>query len=102
MALLRVVFVLTGLVLGFGGARALAAEGDLCVQTCDDDAPDGTCPPDCGDCVCCAHQLPVVADSFTLAPPVAQHRDRFAVDTDDQPASADPREVQHIPKSLLD
>jgi hypothetical protein len=101
VALLRVVFVIAGLALGLHGAHAFAAAGDDCLQRCDDDGPGGTCPPNCADCVCCAHQSPIVADTFCLAPPAIHDGQRFTVDADDAPASADPRELQHIPKSLL-
>ena len=98
---MRAVFLIAGLVLGFHAANAISAVGDACVQGCEDDAPDGTCPPNCADCICCGHQAPAVVDSFTLVPPTAHDGGLFASDTDDQPASADPRELQHIPKSLL-
>ena len=101
VALPRALFVIVGLLLGFHAAHALTTVGDDCVQGCDEDAPDGSCPPDCSDCVCCAHQAPIAVDSFTLAPPTMHDGGRFAPDADDEPASADPRELQHIPKSLL-
>jgi hypothetical protein len=101
VALLRAVLLIAGLLLGFEGAHAFAAAGDDCMQGCDDDGPDGTCPPNCADCVCCAHQSPLVADTFTLAPPALHRGQRFALVAVDEPASVDPRELQHIPKSLL-
>jgi hypothetical protein len=100
VALLRAVLLIAGLLLGFHGAFALATIGD-CMQDCDDDGPDGRCPPNCADCVCCTHQSPLVVDTFTLAPPALHHGQRFALDAVDEPASADPRELQHIPKSLI-
>lgn len=100
-ALLRILFVVAGLTLGLHGARAFAGCGEQCVQGCDDDTPDGKCPPDCGDCVCCAHQAPLVAETFTLVAPSSDRARRFHSDRNEAPASADPREVQHVPKSLL-
>ena len=98
--MLRIVFVLAGAVLAFDGAHALVAQGE-CVQSCEDDGPDGTCPPDCADCSCCAHQTPLVAHSFTLTPSSEPKVSCASFDGDELPASADPRELQHIPKSLL-
>ena len=95
-------FVLAGLVLGVQGARAFTSVGDDCVQGCADDAPDGTCPPNCNDCVCCAHQPPIAAETFTLGPPVIQPGQRLLGVSDELPANPDPREVKHVPKSLLD
>ena len=97
---MRALSLIAGMVLGVQGAHAFAAGGEDCVQSCDDDGPDGRCPPDCGDCVCCAHQPPIAAQTFVLAPPPADHLQMIGGDADRQPASADPREVQHIPKTL--
>ena len=100
VALLRAVFLIAGMWLGVHGVHAFAADLDGCVLGCDDDAPDGTCPPDCADCACCVHQAPLVVGAFILTEPRLEHAPRFVASTDDEPSSADPRELQHVPKLL--
>lgn len=43
-----------------GQLSASAEHDDGCEHSCPGDAPDGSCPPLCDDCVCCPALAPVV------------------------------------------
>ena len=97
--MLRLVFVLAGAILALNGARALGYGDDGCLEQCSDDDSTGHCPPDCGDCACCAHvapALPVVQLVVSLLPPQSAP---LLARGDDMPNSVDPRELLHVPKA---
>jgi hypothetical protein len=77
---------------------AMAVE-TTCLEHCDDDGPDGTCPPTCQDCACCAQPRAIQTMSAGAAPSQA------LTSTGDwpaagPPASPDPGEILRVPKLL--
>ena len=81
------------------GGSACAAQS-VCNQSCPDDAPDGTCPPGCNDCSCCAHVNPAVAPRplVETVEPAMQDAPTFSTAL---PPSPEPNDILHVPKSLL-
>ncbi|MSP63196.1 MAG: hypothetical protein EXR72_23225 [Myxococcales bacterium] len=71
-----------------------------CRDGCADDRPDGTCPPDCGDCSCCAHHSPMIpqGELHALAPGASC---RAQVPQGSDPSSHEPHGIFHVPKLLL-
>jgi hypothetical protein len=94
----RIVAMMIGLGVAFSGARAAHVIDDSCVQSCDDDDADGRCPPNCGDCTCCTHPAPLIPAVTRLGAVRAAPQPRRLALVESLPASADPREVFHIPK----
>lgn len=96
--------LLTVLVLGVviqqGAPLSSAAGSDDCASECPDDAEDGTCPPDCHDCPCCAIvRLTAPGAAPTVGRPEAGALSPLEVPV--APDSGDPSEVFHVPKRLL-
>lgn len=84
-----------------GGLWPSASSGDVCVQSCRDDDERGQCAPDCIDCVCCshAHQAVVAPTPSTVswarrAAPAIEH-------DEDEPPSAEPGDILHVPIAPL-
>jgi hypothetical protein len=59
---------------------------------------DNACPPTCVTCRCCAQAVEAIAFTIPSAPD-AQIADLVAVLSD--PLNADPRDILHVPKSVL-
>jgi len=71
-----------------------------CVQTCEDDGPDGQCAPSCADCVCCAHSRYTAALPAS-APILANVNASRSWPSDTPPADSDPQDIMHVPKRSL-
>lgn len=89
-------------VLAFGQVTGLWAElgGELCEIDCEDDAQGKSCPPSCTTCSCpmrAASPL-IVARAVVAAPvPLVSRVARPARES--LPASPDPSEILHVPRS---
>jgi hypothetical protein len=91
--------LLIGFAVAFPGARLAHIVDESCLQPCDDDDADGHCPPDCGDCTCCAHPAPIIPAATRLSVLSVTLQSRYREPAESLPPSADPGEVFHIPKS---
>jgi hypothetical protein len=91
-------FLLIATILLVAPILAASSPSQTCVQQCDDDGPDGDCPPDCPECVCCPHLTPAVP-MFSMVPVSLPAPTCRRVETTQlPPLSADPREITHVPK----
>jgi hypothetical protein len=79
-------------------ALAVTSPSTSCVQPCDDDSPDGDCPPDCPECVCCPHLTSAIPSSAIVLVAVPAPSDRHVEAPQLLPPSTDPREITHVPK----
>ena len=95
------VLVIVGLAL----AAAQAAGGSLllgahqCQERCADDNDDGQCAPGCHDCTCCSGVRVVTPREQAAGAPATPGR-RLRPRATLCPASAEPREILHVPKTL--
>jgi hypothetical protein len=96
--LLAIVGLVALAVLGGQLARPLLA--GPCLDACDDDGPDGTCPRSCDDCSCCgALAATPAADVVRVAAPVRRLEAR--ADAGPPLAEGEPREIVHVPRRAL-
>jgi hypothetical protein len=96
---LRGVFILVCMLFAFqASGLASAIAPPECREGCPDDDAKGHCPPACACCGCCAHPAPLAAvrPSPTVIP---VNPADTAIWVDEQPASTDPHEIVHVPKS---
>ena len=71
----------------------------ICSERCDDDGPDGRCPPGCLSCAPSAH-----APTPLPAPPVtvpSVQREWLSVVAALHPLEPDPADILHVPKHLF-
>lgn len=73
------------------------AVGMPCVETCEDDGPDGQCAPGCEDCVCCAQPRVTLVPPTTAEQPVGTSRDQ-AWPEQATPPVPEPHEILRVPK----
>ena len=104
VAVLRLAYIvallaLLGQATGFS-AYASAASPSHCTQPCPDDDDEGTCPPNCTFCICCAHMPPITVVRTGLLVRVPATPVQFHV-TESIPSSAEPADILHVPKLLL-
>jgi hypothetical protein len=90
------------LVVALGLATGLVgpAESDACDEPCPGEGPGGECPPDCIFCACCPSVRPMIVPEGGPAPdlePVAALMPARSA----MPLPPEPREILHIPRSLL-
>lgn len=71
--------------------------GTPCVETCEDDGPDGQCAPGCEDCLCCAHSRVTVAPPAGSAAPIATSV-ALVWREDARPPTPEPHEILRVPK----
>lgn len=78
----------------------MLASVQACPEKCPDDSPDGRCPPACEFCGCCAvpRTLPPEVAAAWIGPTVEQC---VCAHVDAAPASAEPHEILHVPKTSL-
>ena len=69
-----------------------------CIETCPDDDQDGKCPPAC-TCACHAPRRPAPAGAVAVVAPAPESAKRSAFD-EELPASPEPSEIWHVPKSV--
>jgi hypothetical protein len=86
--------------LALAGSEGVLLEPRDCSQHCPDDGSDGTCAPNCLDCVCCPHLkvMTVASEARSSSPrqaPCIPDREQVA------PPSPEPDDILHIPKPLL-
>src|SRR5262245_33935373 len=100
--MLRAAFLATLLaVLGQGtGYFSLAARDTACAQSCPDDDEDGQCPSDCACCSCCPHHPPLVVGAAVRSEVRLVASVEF-VERHSEPPTTVPRDILHVPKSLL-
>jgi hypothetical protein len=95
------VLVIVGLSLAtaqaVGVSLLLGAHG--CQERCADDLDDGNCAPGCHDCSCCQPVRLVATREHTAGGPATAGR-KLPPPTALRPASAEPREILHVPKTL--
>lgn len=75
--------------------------GDQCEENCEDEASGKSCPPACSTCSCTMRSAqPMLASHATtlVIPSIARVE---VAPPPSQPASPDPREILHVPKSLV-
>jgi hypothetical protein len=94
---LRVVIALVLAVLAGFMPRVVAVQA-VCHESCPDDDEDGRCPPGCMDCTCCVRAPSMARVEATLPVPPTPHLQRARPADETIPASAELREVLHIPK----
>lgn len=85
--------------LDLSGVFALAQTA-VCAQDCPDDDEAGQCDPACQDCTCCSHVRPMIAAEpppATISQPLQEHHTIFLA----RAAEGEPREIAHVPISLL-
>jgi hypothetical protein len=92
--LASVLFALVALQIGLASIAVAAP----CIETCEDDGPDGTCPPGCEDCLCCIHARVLVPRPVHAGPEPLGTASATTWADDTEPASAEPREIMQIPK----
>jgi hypothetical protein len=71
----------------------------ICPERCDDDGPDGRCPPACLSCAPSAHAPTPLPVPLVTVPSV--QRERLAVVATIHPPEPDPADILHVPKHLL-
>jgi hypothetical protein len=95
------VLVIIGLALATAQAMgaSLLLGAHQCQERCADDLEDGECAPGCHDCSCCqAVRIVTPREQVAGAPTTPGHTLRLP--TPIRPASAEPREILHVPKPL--
>ena len=71
----------------------------ICPERCQDDGPDGRCPPACPSCLSAAHPAPPLPARLVTAPSV--HREALPVVANALPPQPEPTDIFHVPKRLL-
>jgi hypothetical protein len=94
---LLIVVALTFFMAQATGLAALLESGE-CRASCEDDGPDGRCPPVCFSCTCCGHVARSLdAPQGVLAPPGSALMP--IADLEEQaPPPAEPHDILHVPK----
>lgn len=100
-AMARGIFIIALALFAFqASGLASAIAPPECRDGCPDDDPTGHCPPACACCSCCFHPAPVVATSTRVALPIV-HPSVKPEWIDIVPATIEPHEILHIPKSAI-
>ena len=71
----------------------------ICPERCQDDGPDGRCPPACLSCPSSAHPAPPLPAPLVTVPYV--HREALPVVANALPPQPEPADIFHVPKRLL-
>ena len=90
------------LVLVFGQVTGIWVElgGDACEVGCEDDEQGATCPPSCA-CSCTMRAAPMVAVRTTASAPAPTVSRVAPPPREAAPASPDPSEILHVPRSTV-
>ena len=78
---------------------ATVAFGSPCFEHCPDDGADGRCPPMCVTCACAPHPAPPAPVAKAGAP--ATLHAAIVPPAIRVPGGPEPRDIFHVPKSLL-